>query len=285
MEKRIKKVAAIHDLSGYGKASLTVVIPTLSAMGIQVCPLPTAILSAHTGFNGFTFLDLTDEMEKIVAHWKSLNLQFDAIYSGYLGSPEQVDIVSNLIQDFRKNNPLVVVDPVMGDDGKLYDGMNRGMVAKMRELIGMADLITPNLTEAAFLATGVYKEKPELQEIIDWMRILADGGPRFVIITSAPADDAGQGSVIIFDRKADLFFRFCHERLPGYYSGTGDTFASLITGYLLKEYALLPAVDMAMQFISLAIVKTREFGEKEICLEAALEKVNQITSSYAYEGL
>ncbi|MDD3031953.1 MAG: pyridoxamine kinase, partial [Atribacterota bacterium] len=148
MKKPVQRVAAIHDLSGFGRVSLAVVIPILSTMGIQVCPLPTAVLSTHTGsFKNYKFIDLTTHMTEYIAHWKEINIDFDCIYSGFLGSPQQIDIISHFIDDFAREDTLVVVDPVMGDGGKLYSSMNQNMVREMRKYIQKADLITPNYTE------------------------------------------------------------------------------------------------------------------------------------------
>lgn len=196
MQNMIRRVAAIHDLSGFGKASLTIVIPTLSSMGIQVCPLPTAILSTHTGgFTGFSFLDLTDEMERIIAHWKTVGTRFEAIYSGFLGSPRQVDIVSRFIDDFRREEQLVVVDPVLADDGKLYSTMGPEMVEGMGRLVGKADVVTPNLTELALLIGEPYREEIGLDEIKRWMKDLAVKGPKYIVVTSVPVQETGQSSV------------------------------------------------------------------------------------------
>ena len=148
-----KKIVAVHDLSCIGRVSLNAVIPILTTMGFEVTPLPTALLSCHTQYPEFTFLDLTAEMRKIIANWKSQGFKFNAFYTGYLGSPEQVQVVSELIQDFRRPSDLIVVDPVLGDNGKLYKGMTEEMVGEMRNLIKLADVITPNITEM-FLLLG-----------------------------------------------------------------------------------------------------------------------------------
>lgn len=270
MQDSTQRVAAIHDLSGYGKASLTIVIPTLSAMGIQVCPLPTAILSTHTEFEDFTFLDLTDEMQKIIAHWRTLDLQFDAIYSGFLGSPEQVEIVAGFIRDFQREKQLVVVDPVMADDGKLYPTMDQKMVEKMRWLVSLADIITPNLTELAFLANGSYKENAKEKEIRDWIRKISDGGPRFVVVTSMPTEKSAVGAIGAFDRERDEIWRIEHERLPASFSGTGDTFTSVLLGSLLQGNNLSVSVERAMRFVYSTIALTDDLKEKEISLEKLL---------------
>ena len=153
------RVAAVHDLSGFGRCSLTVAIPILSAMGVQCCPLPTAFLSTHTGgFQGFTFLDMTEEMPRVSAHWKGLGIRFQAVYSGFLGSARQIGVVSDFIRDFRTPETLIVVDPVMGDDGRAYQTCTPDLCAGMAQLAEEADVITPNLTEAAFLLGQSYKD-------------------------------------------------------------------------------------------------------------------------------
>ncbi|EKN39497.1 pyridoxamine kinase, partial [Clostridium botulinum CFSAN001627] len=152
MKVDTKKVAAIHDISGYGRASLTTVIPIISLMGTQVCPIPTAVLSTHTGgFGSPEIIDLTDNLQAYINHWKSLNLDFNCIYSGYLGSVHQINIISNFIKYFKKKDTLVVIDPVMGDDCELYSAIDYEMVHKMREFIKLAHVITPNYTEACYL--------------------------------------------------------------------------------------------------------------------------------------
>ena len=156
-----KKVVAVHDLSCVGRVSLNAVVPILTTMGFEVTPLPTALLSCHTQYPEFTFLDLTTEMRKIIANWKAQDLKFNAFYTGYLGSPEQVQVVSELIRDFRRPNDLIVVDPVLGDNGKLYKGMSEEMVGEMRNLIKLADVITPNITEM-FLLLGESLDNPLL---------------------------------------------------------------------------------------------------------------------------
>lgn len=160
MQPKLKRVAAIHDLSGFGRASLTVIIPTLSVMGIQVCPVPTAVLSTHSGgFTDYVFHDLTGVMGDYGAHWKKLGLSFDCIYSGFLGSPRQASIVSSFIDDFKTERTLTVVDPVMGDNGSLYNSVSKDMVPEMRKLIAKADIIVPNFTEAALLLNTEQKKR------------------------------------------------------------------------------------------------------------------------------
>jgi len=284
----IQRVAAIHDLSGFGGGSLSAVIPILSAMGIQVCSLPTAILSTHTGgFSDFHFRDLTSDMRLIIQHWQRLSLSFAGIYSGFLGSAEQIGIVRDFITTFRKDNTLVVIDPVLGDDGKIYDTMDDCMVEGMRDLIASADVITPNITEAGLLlgksALSGFSSKEDIKE---WARALADLGPRCVIITSVP-EDLGRGtSVIAFDKDADRFWKVACPYIPACYPGTGDIFASVITGSLLQGDSLPLSLDRAVQFVSMAIRATfgHNFPEREgVFLERVLPSLNAPVSMSSFE--
>jgi len=182
----VKQIAAIHDLSGYGRTSLSVVIPILSAMGIKVCPLPTAVLSSHSRFKGYHFTDLTEQMQSIIDHWKKLDVIFDAVYSGFLGSYKQIRIVQRLIETFSKENQLVVVDPVLGDNGKLYAPFNQKMVSEMKSLIQKANVITPNLTEMFLLLGKPFQPDAGEDEIKKWILQLSDAGPEIVVVTSVP---------------------------------------------------------------------------------------------------
>ena len=212
---KVKKVAAIHDLSGMGRVSLTVVIPILSSMGFQVCPLPTAILSNHTQYPDFTFLDLTDEMPRIIAEWKRLEVEFDAIYTGYLGSPRQIQIVSDFIRDFRRKDSLTVIDPVLGDNGKLYSNFNESMVVEMQHLVTHADVITPNLTELFYLLDRPYKESNTDQELKEYLRCLSDKGPEVVIITSVPVlDEPHKTSVYAYNRTGNRYWKITCPYCP-----------------------------------------------------------------------
>ncbi len=287
--KPVKQVAAIHDLSGYGRSSLTVVIPVLSTMGCNVCPLPTAVLSANSCFPGFHFVDLTDDMVKIIDHWKQLKCDFDAIYSGFLGSARQIDIVADFIDTFRRPEQLVVIDPVLGDSGKLYKTFDETMVVNMRELIHHADLITPNLTEAALLLDKPCKEEIELSEIKEWVTALAERGPKTVIITSVKLKDvAGQTSVIAWNSVGKRMWKVSCEYLPAEYPGTGDTFASIVTGALLQGDSLPIALDRAVQFISLGVRATFGYDydvRQGIVLERILPALHAPAQISSYEIL
>lgn len=269
----VPRIAAIHDLSGFGRASLTVVIPILSSMGVQVCPLPTAVLSSHSAYDNFHSVDLSSELQPMINHWKRLNLDFDAIYSGYLGAVGQVDTVVRFIHDFSANKPLVVVDPVLGDNGKLYSAYTPEMVEKMKELVTLADVITPNLTEAAYLLDKDHDEQIELREVKLWAEQLAAMGPEKVIITSVPDKTKNNNtSVIAFNKTDHRFWRVSCDYIPAHYPGTGDAFASVMVGSLLQGDSLPIALDRAVQFISLGVRAT--FGHNHQPTEGILlEKV------------
>jgi len=288
MKNPVPRTAAIHDLSGFGRASLTVVIPILSTMGVQVCPLPTAVLSTHTGgFEDFSFTDLTAAMEAIVTHWQQLDVDFDAIYSGFLGSPQQEAIVAGFIETFARPDQLVVIDPVMGDNGKPYTTMTPEMIRGMRSLIAKADVITPNFTEAAFLLDEPVPETLSPERIKEWMLRLSDKGPGKVIITSLPVPEKQKTSAVIAcDREDGRFWKIDCQYIPAYYPGTGDAFASVIVGSLLQGDSLPIALDRAVQFVSTAIRTTFGYSypaRNGVILERVLPSLNAPVNAISYE--
>lgn len=277
--KPIKKVAAIHDMSGFGRASLTTIIPILSTMGIQVCPLPTAILSTQTsGFEGYSFLDLTDYMKEHIEHWKKINLEFDCIYSGFLGSPEQIKIVEDFIDYFGEKAELIVIDPVMGDDGELYGTMDDKMVRGMKNLIKKADIITPNFTELSYLLDKKYDTTVTLEEIKNDLRKLANEGPKIIIATSVP-DLENQDKIITiaYNRMDDVFWKISSERIPVSYPGTGDAYTSVVIGNLLKNNSLPISIERAAMFISHCLMNSYGFNyphREGVLLEKSLNILN-----------
>lgn len=248
----LPRAAAIHDLSGYGRSSLTIVIPVLASMGVNVSPLPTAILSSQTdGFDDYSFLDLTDNLSAMIKHWKSLKINFDLIYSGFLGSPEQTDLVGDFIDSFRKKKQIVLVDPVLGDNGELYGPFNQKMTAAMKELTQYADLITPNLTEAFLLLGKPYKKTLTRSEARDLLLELCETGPGTIVITGVQFEkEVSSMAVLAYNDTDGRFWKVNSERLQGSYPGTGDLFASLLAGFLLSGDSLAISVDKAVSFIS-----------------------------------
>lgn len=290
MENIVKKVAAIHDLSGYGRASLTTIIPILSNMKVQVCPVPTAILSTHTGgFEGYSFIDLTEYMEEHINHWKKLDLDFDCIYSGFLGSPKQIEIVEDFIDFFGKKAKFTVVDPVMGDNGKLYSTMDNEMVLGMRNLIRKADIITPNFTEVMYLLNREYDKNISMEKVKSYLKELADMGPKVVIATSVPEISENnidkKTSVVAYDRENDVFWRVSCRYIPASYPGTGDAYTSVVIGSLLQGDSLPMAIERGVQFITQCIMASYGFKypKKEgVLLEKMLDvlKLPMIATNY-----
>lgn len=255
------RIAAIHDLSCFGRCSLTIALPVLSAMGCQCCPLPTALLSAHTGFPGNTFLDLTVEMGRIADHWAAMDLQFDAIYSGFLGSADQVDTVARFFDTFKKSDTAVIVDPVMGDHGTAYRTCTPELCRGMRVLAENSDVITPNLTEAALLLDRPYEEirQADAYEVV---RRLSLGGRRSVVLTGY-SSEPGQTGTLCFDCDSGESKAVQTPREPQDFSGTGDLFASVLAGGVAKGVPLFQAAQAAADFVRDCIARTLAEGLTE----------------------
>lgn len=286
-QPNVRRIAAIHDLSGIGRTSLMAVIPILSTMGFNVCPLPTAILSNHSQYPDFSFLDLTEEMPRIIDQWERLGVTFDAIYTGYMGSPRQIEIVCCFIERFRTADTLVVVDPVLGDNGHLYSKMTQEMVEEMRRLACRADVLTPNLTEAFALLDRPYKTDCTTEELKDLIAELSEMGPDTVIITGVPVPGQSGLTSVIARSKSDLrTWKVTCPYLPAHYPGTGDSFTSVITGSLLQGDSLPIALDRAAQFILQGIRSTfgyRMDNRDGILLERVLPNLNTPIQSATYE--
>ncbi len=260
MQFKNKRIAAIHDLSCYGRSSLTVVMPLFAKMGIQVCPLPTALLSTHGAYENGTFLDLTDQMKPIIDHWETLNVEFDVIYSGFLGSGDQIDIVLDFINKFSKNSPLVVVDPVMGDEGKVYSIIDSDIISKMADLVKHAHIITPNTTEAAVLLNKKYNPILSREEAKIVLKELSDLGPDIVVLTSIHFEEGEGRYTGVYDKKNEEFIFDQCEYIPQDYPGTGDAFTSILIGALLKGYSLKESLSHSLQFIEDSLKATIRSG-------------------------
>ena len=283
----IRRIAAVHDLSGVGRVSLMTVVPVLSTMGFEVCPLPTAILSNHTQYPSFSFLDLTEELPKIIREWRKLNLEFEAIYTGYLGSPRQIRIIADFIDEFRRDDTLVVVDPVLGDNGRLYNKITEEMVTAMRVLAKRADVLTPNLTEVFALLGRTYQHECSDEALKAAIEALSDIGPDTVIITGVPVKDEPKLTAVIARIRADgRTWKVTCPYLPAHYPGTGDTFTSVITGSLLQGDSLPIALDRAVQFILQGIRATFGYphdNREGIMLERVLPNLRMPIQSASYE--
>ncbi|CDX01582.1 Pyridoxine/pyridoxal/pyridoxamine kinase [bioreactor metagenome] len=272
--ERQKRVAAIHDISCVGRCSLTVALPILSAAGFDTGVLPTAVLSTHTGgFEGFTYRDLTEDIEPIAKHWQSLDLKFDALYSGFLGSFAQIDLVADLFKTFRKDDTLVMVDPVMADNGVLYSVYSPEMAKGMAKLCSMADIIVPNLTEAAFMLEEDYVGDKYSQDYVEKiLRKLSDMGAKKVVLTGISFDPAQLGAAC-YDRETDQVSYAFNERVEGYFHGTGDVFGSTLLSGLLNNFSLAEATQIAVDYTLKCIQLTVEGNQERrygVCFERAL---------------
>lgn len=255
-----KKIAIINDLAGYGKCALTVSIPVISSMKVACCPIPTSVFSNHTGFPSFHFKDLTDEMLPYMEQWKKLNFSFDGIISGYLGSKHQIDIVAGFIKDFKKENTIVVIDPIMGDHGKTYSAYTPDMCSKMKELVQYADILTPNVTEACILTDTPYKNNWRRKEIIEIAMKLCDKGPSKVVITGI-----GQKTYITnlcYVKGEEPIFISTHKIGNGRH-GTGDIFSSMVAADAVNGVDFRVSVKKAALFIKKCIQHSMELDVPE----------------------
>ena len=241
----MKRVVSIQDISCVGKCSLTVALPVISAMGIETSILPTAVLSTHTMFSGFTFRDLTCDITPIVEHWKKEKFEFDAIYTGYLGSFEQLDLVDKFFTDFKREKNLIFVDPVMADNGKLYPGFTPEFARAMAKLCRQADVVVPNLTEAAFmLGEECCLQGYDEEYIKNMLKKLTALGAKCAVLTGVSFEKDKVG-LMGYDSVKDEFFSYFHERLNVSFHGTGDVFASTAVGALVRGKTLLEALQIA----------------------------------------
>lgn len=268
----MKRAVTIQDISCFGKCSLTVALPVISAMGIETAVIPTAVLSTHTGgFEGYTFRDLTGDIPQIAAHWQKLGLGFDAIYTGYLGSPAQVQIVSDFFDAFGRDDNFIVVDPVMGDAGRLYAGFTDELVSGMRRLCAKADYIIPNMTEASLLLDMPYNEDTDEAASKDILRRLAELGCKYPVLTGVRRGDE-HGALAYNSVSGEFTGSFCRH-IDRQLHGTGDIFASVFTGAVTLGKDLGEAVELAVRFTSDCIRATLPHADEvwygscfELCL-------------------
>ncbi|MDR1795288.1 MAG: pyridoxamine kinase [Erysipelotrichaceae bacterium] len=255
---RQKRVCAIHDISCFGRCSLTVALPIISAAGIETSIIPTAVLSTHTsGFKDYTYRDLTDDILPIASHWQSLDLGFDALYSGFLGSIEQIEILCELCDRFKTEDNLMIVDPVMGDDGALYAIFPKDFPQQFRKLIAKADVIMPNQTEAALLLGQPYTPGLNTPEQIEKLLYdLAGLGAKKIVVTGVAYDSEHLGCAALDSATGEITTAFT-EYLPGMMHGTGDVFGSALTAALVSGKSLHSACKVACRFTCDAIARTK----------------------------
>ncbi len=272
--ERQKRVLAIHDISCIGRCSLTVALPILCSGGLDTGVLPTAILSTHTGdFQGYTYHDLTEDIPSILSHWKSLNIHFDALYSGFLGSYAQIGLVEKLMDDFHDTGTLRLVDPVMADHGRLYATYTKEMAGGMHRLCRKADIIVPNMTEACILLNRPFQTDGfSQQETEDMLRRLAELGPRQVVLTGVTLQKHQLGAAAYDAQSNEISYAFA-PRFEGIFHGTGDVFASALLCGLMHQKSLADSARLAVNFTHRCIAYTvasdqeRRYGVR---FEAAL---------------
>ena len=267
----MKRILTIQDVSCVGKCSLTVALPIISAFGIEASILPTATLSTHTAFKNFTFHDLTSDIYPICQHWKQQNITFDGIYTGYLGSAEQIDLVLDIFRDFG-DGKLKFVDPAMGDNGKLYTGFDSAFALKMAKLCAAADIIVPNLTEACFMLGKPYVQKGYSKEYIeDMLKELTCLGCRCAVITGVDFDD-GKLGLYGYDKESGEFFSDFNDKIAQSFHGTGDIFASVAFSSLTNGNSLPHSCAVAADFVCDSINATIN-DERPIWYGVHFEKV------------
>lgn len=252
-----QRIVTIQDISCFGRCSLGVALPIISSIGIEACPLPTAVLSTHTGgFGSYTFTDLTQDIPKIQNHWQTLDIKFDGIYTGYLGSLQQINLTENFIKSFKNENTLVMIDPVMADFGKLYAGFDSTFPQCMAKLCRCADVIVPNLTEACLLTNSEYIEACHTKEYIqNILQGLAELGAKKIIITGIELEKGKIGPVA-YDTTTGETFYYGAKKVDNLYHGTGDVFSSAIFGCLVKGIALERAIALATDFTVDSILRS-----------------------------
>lgn len=277
MNNNSKNILIINDMPGYSKVAMAAMLPILSHMGHSVYNLPTALVSNTLDYGKFTILDTTDYMEKTIDVWHQLGFQFDCITTGFLASARQVDIIRRFIESQKKDGLLVMTDPIMGDDGSLYNGVGEDTVENMRRLIGVADVIVPNQTEAQFL-TGLYRAQDALtatqaRQVVDALRAY---GPRTVIVTSGVDSDSGENVVWGYDHQTGEYFTIPYRLIRVHFPGTGDMFSAVLVGELLRGTPLQAAVKRAMDVLEKLVFLEKDELEKNkgIRIEKFLDVLN-----------
>lgn len=266
-----KKIAVINDFSGFGRCSIAVALPIISTLKIQCCPLPTSIFSNHTGFDSFFFDDYTDKMPLYINQWKKLGLQFDGITSGFLGSKKQIEIVTQFFKDFKTKENIIIVDPVMGDYGKIYATYTKEMCEEMKKLVQYADIITPNITELCILTDTPYQEKWKISELEKMTEELAEKGPEKIVVTGIVQKEFIAN--FCYEKGKSPKILRCH-RVGTQRSGTGDVFSSIIAADAVNQVPFDKSVKKASNFIKKCILKSIEMDipvTDGVCFEELLQ--------------
>ncbi|WP_455128972.1 pyridoxamine kinase [Pseudoramibacter alactolyticus] len=251
----MKRVLTIQDISCFGKCSLTVALPVISAMGVETAVIPTAVLSTHTMFKNFTVKDLTDQIVPITEHWRAEGIGFDAVYTGYLGSFEQIEIVEKLFDDFADSDTLRFIDPVMADNGKLYPAFDEAYAARNAELCRHADFIVPNITEACFMTGTDYRETTDEVYIKNLLEKLGALGPKTAVLTGVSLAP-GKTGVMGLDTVSGTFYTYQNDRIDAAYHGTGDLFSSTCVGAMMNGIDWQTAMKIAADYTARTIAVT-----------------------------
>ncbi|WP_297422243.1 pyridoxamine kinase [Clostridium sp.] len=274
MKKPIKRVLTIHDLCGIGKAALTNIIPVLATLGIEACPIPTMILTTHTGGFKPSVIKLDGYISKAFDHYKDIAIDFEGVFVGYLGTNEMVDETLKLLSNKRGDNSLIVFDPIFADNGKYYSNFNKCYSETLKKLISYSDVITPNYSEACFLVGENIKSEIEEDELLIICRKLHNLGTENVVITSIPMINMSKIGTAVYDGKKDLLKIIIADKLEKSYPGTGDVFTSVLISMLLKEISLVESVKKACEFVEKCIIESSKYdypGKEGLLLEAALK--------------
>jgi len=251
----MKRVLTIQDISCLGKCSLTIALPVISALGAETVILPTAVLSTHTMFSGFTCKDLSDQIEPITAHWKKEGVEFDAIYTGYLGTAEQIDQMKTLFREFRSRDTVIVVDPVMADNGKLYPAFDMAYAKKNAELCGEADIIVPNITEASFMTGMEYRESYGEDYIREMLARLSKLGAKISVLTGVSLEK-GKTGFMGYDSSSGEYYLYQNRHIDAAFHGTGDLFSSAFVGELMKGKSWQRSMEIAADYTAHTIEVT-----------------------------
>ena len=276
----MKRIATIQDISCLGKCSLTVALPVISATGVEAAIIPTAVLSTHTMFSGFTCKDLDDQILPIAEHWKKEGFEFDAFYTGYLANAAQIDKVISVINDLKTDKTMIIIDPAMADNGKMYPAFDSDFPKEMAKLCSIADIVLPNITEACFLTDTPYQAEYTLDFAKEVMKKLASQGAKKVVLTGAAPDD--RYGVMCYDSETDTFTMYEQERIDAAFHGTGDIFSSAFAGVLTRGKSIQDSIAIAAEFTAECIRITKNTPDSNwygVDFETALPYLIEIIDS------
>ncbi|MBW6410587.1 pyridoxamine kinase [Clostridium weizhouense] len=280
MKKPIKRVAAIHDICGFGKAALTNIIPVLSTLGVEVCPIPTMVLSTHTGgFGDPKIVKLKGYVADTFEHYKEFNIDFEGIFVGYLGTIDNIKETYEFIKGANKDTTLVCFDPIFGDYGNYYSNFNENYSEQLKKLLKYSDIITPNFTEACILADEKISEYVSEEQLLNISRKLFDFGCKNIIITSVPVKDKNKIATSIYLGRNDSINIIISNKLKKSYPGTGDIFTSVLIGKYLNGISLLDSVKDSCEFVERCIRESskHDYDTKEgVLLESSLKYLNDL---------